>query len=100
MCNTLVHKVTFTDLKVTGVELADGRKITARKEVILCAGAYRTPQLLMLSGIGPSATLAKHKIPLIYDAPQVGQNLHDHFALSATFLAIKFPKSRPLSTLN
>ncbi|KAK8075239.1 hypothetical protein PG997_009902 [Apiospora hydei] len=85
--NTLVRRVIFSeddgdgDVAATGVELADGRKIAARKEVILCAGALRTPQLLMLSGIGPSATLEAHGIPVVRDAPDVGQNLHDHFAL-------------------
>ncbi|KAK8009057.1 hypothetical protein PG991_011608 [Apiospora marii] len=80
--STLVRRVEFSeDGAATGVELADGRKITARKEVILCAGALRTPQLLMLSGIGPSTTLEAHDIPIVRDAPHVGQNLHDHFAL-------------------
>ncbi|KAK8121929.1 hypothetical protein PG984_010599 [Apiospora sp. TS-2023a] len=80
--NTLVRRVEFSEDGVaTGVELADGRKITARKEVILCAGALRTPQLLMLSGIGPSADLEARGIPVVRDVPDVGQNLHDHFAL-------------------
>ncbi|KAI1132918.1 choline dehydrogenase [Nemania abortiva] len=83
--NTLVHRVTFDGTKATGVELADGRKITARKEVILSAGSYRTPQVLMLSGIGPSATLAKYGIPIVHDSPQVGHNLHDHFAMYLAF---------------
>ncbi|KAH6647946.1 choline dehydrogenase [Truncatella angustata] len=85
LSNTAVHRVTFTDTKVTGVELTDGRKIIARKEVILCAGAYRTPQILFLSGIGPSAILAEHDIPMIHESPQVGQNLHDHFAIYLAF---------------
>ncbi|KAK8043563.1 hypothetical protein PG993_005993 [Apiospora rasikravindrae] len=80
--NTLVRRVNFSAKGVaTSVELADGRQIAARKEVILCAGALRTPQLLMLSGIGPSAALEAHGIPVVHDAPDVGQNLHDHFAL-------------------
>lgn len=60
---TIVHRVTFSGTTATGVELADGRKITARKEVIICAGAYRTPQLLMLSGIGPAETLTEQGVP-------------------------------------
>ncbi|KAI0905860.1 choline dehydrogenase [Ustulina deusta] len=75
----------FTNTVPTGVELADGRKITARKEVILSAGTYRTPQVLMLSGIGPSAILAEHGIPIVHESPQVGQNLHDHFAIYLAF---------------
>lgn len=71
--STPARRVEFSEDGVaTGVELADGRKIAARKEVILCAGALRTPQLLMLSGIGPPAALEAHGIPVVYDAPDVG----------------------------
>ncbi|KAH9985876.1 choline dehydrogenase [Xylariaceae sp. FL0662B] len=83
--NTIVYRVTFSDTTATGVELADGRKITARKEVIVCAGTYRTPQLLMLSGIGPLATLTEQGIPIVHESPHVGQNLHDHFAIYLAF---------------
>ncbi|RYP67414.1 hypothetical protein DL771_007245 [Monosporascus sp. 5C6A] len=83
--NTIVHRVTFSDTTATGVQLADGRKITARKEVIICAGTYRTPQILMLSGIGPPTTLSEQGIPVLHESPQVGQNLHDHFAIYLAF---------------
>jgi choline dehydrogenase len=53
-------------------------EIRAAREVICCAGVFGTPQLLMLSGIGPEAELKRHGIPLILDAPAVGENLHDH----------------------
>lgn len=66
----------------TGVQVTDDRIHLAREEVILSAGAYRTPQLLMLSGIGPGKELAKHGIKQTLDAPFVGQNLHDHMAVS------------------
>ncbi|XP_074594509.1 L-sorbose 1-dehydrogenase-like [Brevipalpus obovatus] len=59
----------------------DGREvftIRAKKEVILSAGTYNSPKLLMLSGIGPKEELNRHKIPVIVDLPGVGQNLHDH----------------------
>ncbi|KAL8766876.1 MAG: hypothetical protein Q9209_006472 [Squamulea sp. 1 TL-2023] len=52
--------------------------LNARKEVILSAGSFQSPQLLMLSGIGPAATLAKYHIPLRIDLPGVGSNLQDH----------------------
>ncbi|KAI2609645.1 choline dehydrogenase [Hypoxylon fragiforme] len=84
--NTTVHRVTFSGTTATGVELADGRKITAQKEVILCAGAYGTPKALLLSGIGPAATLKEHAIPIVHESPQVGQNLHDH---SVIYLAYR-----------
>ncbi|KAI6085134.1 choline dehydrogenase [Hypoxylon rubiginosum] len=83
--STVVRRVTFTGATATGVELADGRKATARKEVIICAGTYRTPQVLMLSGIGPSATLTELGIPIVHESPHVGQNLHDHFAIYLAF---------------
>ncbi|KAI2619895.1 choline dehydrogenase [Hypoxylon sp. NC1633] len=83
--NTVVQRITFSGTTATGVELVDGRTITARKEVIVCAGAHRTPQVLMLSGIGPPATLTEQGIPIVHESPQVGQNLHDHFALYLAF---------------
>lgn len=67
--------------RATGVYVEiDGvtRQAVARREVILAGGAVNTPQLLMLSGIGPAAHLAEHGIPLIVDSPDVGANLQDH----------------------
>lgn len=78
-----VSKVLFNDNKeATGVEVAGSGiltyKITAKKEVILSAGALHTPQVLMLSGIGPADHLAEHGIEVLADRPGVGQNLTDH----------------------
>ncbi|TIT78293.1 MAG: glucose-methanol-choline oxidoreductase [Mesorhizobium sp.] len=50
----------------------------ARREVILCGGAFGSPQLLLLSGIGPAVELAAHGIPLVHELPGVGRNLQDH----------------------
>ncbi|KAL5342257.1 putative glucose dehydrogenase [Aspergillus crustosus] len=77
----LVHKVEFIDKTASSVLLADGRRFTARKGIILSAGAFRTPQLLMLSGIGPVEMLIRLGISTEYDNPHVGKNLTDHFAL-------------------
>lgn len=60
-----------------GVALANGTEIYG-KRVIASAGTYRTPQLLMLSGIGPAETLARYNITQELDSPEVGQNLADH----------------------
>ena len=80
-------KILFTGTRATSVEyLCKGSKaaLSATKEIILCAGAIGSPQLLLLSGVGPKAELQKYDIPLIVDSSQVGKNLTDH--LLAFFL--------------
>ncbi|XP_076296447.1 neither inactivation nor afterpotential protein G [Lasioglossum baleicum] len=86
LTNTLVSKILFKDgTIVDGVKVIqkDGsvRRIGARKEVILCAGVINTPQLLMLSGIGPAEDLDKFQIPIVKDLPAVGKNFFDHIML-------------------
>ncbi|KAI0119748.1 choline dehydrogenase [Daldinia grandis] len=76
---TLVKRVCINESKqATGVEISSGLVLTARREVILSAGAFQSPQLLMVSGVGPADTLKKLGIPVIADRPGVGQNLTDH----------------------
>lgn len=58
------------------------RRVYARHEVILCGGAFNTPQLLMLSGIGPRADLERLGVPVRADLPGVGRNLHDRYEVS------------------
>ena len=86
MTETLVQRVLIHSRGIakvaTGVELANGRKLSVTKEVILSAGAYRTPQLLLLSGIGPAKDLVAQGITQTIEAPAVGQNLHDHLAVA------------------
>ena len=60
--------------RVNGVE----RQAYAAREVLVCAGAIQSPQLLQLSGIGPGALLQRHGIAVVKDMPAVGANLHDH----------------------
>lgn len=62
-------------------------------DVLLAAGAIQSPQLLQLSGIGPSALLAKHGIPVVVDAPGVGENLQDHLQIR-----LSFECTRPITT--
>ncbi|PWY86592.1 putative choline dehydrogenase [Aspergillus sclerotioniger CBS 115572] len=50
----------------------------ARREIILSAGAFQSPQLLLVSGVGPASLLKQHNIPLVADRPGVGQNMSDH----------------------
>jgi len=59
--------------------------ISAREEVILCAGAIGSPQILQLSGIGPAALLQRHGITVQHDLPGVGQNLQDHLQIRAVY---------------
>ena len=81
-----VHKVVFAwdeegSYTASSVVLTDGRQYKARREVILSAGTIRTPQILMLSGIGPGDLLSKQNIPVLVDNQEVGKNYFDHFAL-------------------
>lgn len=63
------------------------RAVHARREVILCGGAFNTPQLLLLSGIGPAAQLRQHGIAVTVDLPGVGRNLQDRYEAAVTFRA-------------
>ncbi len=77
-----VRRVIFEGTRAVGVEFdgADGRRQTVRagREVVLCAGAVNTPQLLMLSGIGEPADLRDLGIDVLADSPEVGRNMLDH----------------------
>ena len=77
----LATRILMEGRRAVGVEFRVGsetRQIKARREVLLSAGALQSPQLLMLSGIGPGAQLQQHGISLVHDLPGVGQHLHDH----------------------
>jgi len=75
-------RILFSGKRATGVEyLRAGTKQSARArgEVILAAGAFNSPQLLQLSGLGPASHLQAHGIPVLADMPGVGANLQDHY---------------------
>lgn len=77
-----VRRIIQSKGRAVGVEwLQDGifRSNMADSEVILAAGALQSPHLLQLSGIGPSSLLRQHQIPVLVDAPEVGENLQDHY---------------------
>lgn len=79
-----VRRVIFEGGRATGMEFEqDGvvRTLAARKGVVLSGGAIHTPQLLMLSGIGPAARLRDLGIPVVSDAPEVGRNLMEHVGI-------------------
>jgi choline dehydrogenase len=100
MLNALVTRVLFDGQKrAIGVEYLRGERlyrasgnfnprpvqpasIYATREVILAGGAFNTPQLLMLSGVGPGDELKKHSIPVLLDLPGVGRNLQDRYEIA------------------
>lgn len=87
--DALVARVVVEKGRATGVELvSNGAKqvVRATREVILSAGVVGSPQILMLSGIGPAAHLREHGIGVVSDLP-VGDNFHDHLFMPMTFLA-------------
>src|SRR5712671_6426286 len=78
--NVRVRRLRFTGERATGVEVesAGERFVVAAREIILTAGAIVSPQLLMLSGVGPAAHLQQMGLPVVHVVPGVGQNLRDH----------------------
>lgn len=77
----LVSRILIEDQRATGVvyyKHDEEYTVKARSEVILCAGTFGSPKILMLSGIGPKEHLQEHGIEVIYDSPNVGENLQDH----------------------
>lgn len=96
--NALVERILIDPMtrQAYGVQFSrddELRTVFASKEIVLSAGAINSPQLLMVSGIGSSAELARHDINVIVDAPGVGENLQDHIALSGTIYLIQNPLS-------
>jgi choline dehydrogenase len=78
-----VHRVLFEGTRAVGVQasrLGELQELRAEREVILCGGAYNSPQLLMLSGVGPAEHLTMREIDVLLDQPAVGENLSDHAA--------------------
>jgi choline dehydrogenase len=88
--DTFVRKVVFEGNRAVGVEVEHQGKpqqIKATAEVILSAGAYNTPQILKLSGVGPKKELARYGIPVVADVPGVGENLNDHLLITLRVLS-------------
>ena len=85
--NVFVRRVVIEDGKVTGVEAESGDEIFTVQgdRVALCAGALKSPHILMLSGVGPRDQLEQNNVPVLVDAPGVGQNLFNHPMGSVTF---------------
>jgi choline dehydrogenase len=79
--SALAQRLLFDGRRATAVEYRKAgslRTARARKEILVCGGAYNSPQLLQLSGVGPAELLRKHGIDVVLDAPGVGHDLQDH----------------------
>ena len=93
----LVQRVLFEGRRAAGIEYRHGgRTLNAHcnREVVLCAGAVQSPQLLELSGVGRGALLQRLGVPVIHDLPAVGENLHDHLHTRMNY------EVRDVATLN
>ena len=93
----MVERIVLEGKRATGVVWTDsaGRHVAhARREVIICAGTFNSPQLLQLSGIGPGALLKRNNVNVVQDLPGVGENLQDHFGIGSEY------RSRVKSTVN
>lgn len=102
MINTTATRVLIdpTTKTVRGVEIIDKdghmKRINAKKEVIVSGGAVNSPQILLLSGIGPRQELQRVQIKQIHNLPGVGKNLHNHVAYFINFF-INDSDTRPLN---
>jgi len=79
--DALAQRLIFEGRRARAVEFRQSgatRTARARKEILVCGGAYNSPQLLQLSGVGPAALLKQHGIDVVMDAPGVGHDLQDH----------------------
>ena len=85
LTNKTVVRVVFDGKKARGVELLDGEKISADREVIVSCGTLDSPRILMHSGIGPKDQLDRFGIPVVYANPHVGQHLKDHHHVHMNF---------------
>jgi choline oxidase len=84
LTETNASRIVCDGTRAIAVETNRGR-ITARREIILCAGSINTPHLLMLSGLGPAQQLSQFGINIVQDLPGVGQNLVDHVAANIAY---------------
>jgi choline dehydrogenase len=83
-----VSKILFKGGRAVGAEVLQNDRLAtvyAEKEVVLCAGAVNTAQLLMLSGVGPAEHLSRHEIPVELDVAEVGKNFQNHVAYAMNY---------------
>ena len=88
LTDAVVSRVLFEGRRAVGVELLQGgsaRTLQAQREVLLCAGALQSPQLLQLSGVGDGEALRQHGIASVHHLPGVGRHLHDHVDVTQAY---------------
>jgi choline dehydrogenase len=86
--SAMAKRIRFHGKRAVGVDVETSGfpyTLSARKEIVLSAGALQSPQLLMVSGVGPAATLKAHDIPIVADRPGVGQNMQDHIIYAPSY---------------
>jgi choline dehydrogenase len=86
--STQAKRLLFDDKRAVGVNveiMGHAYTLSARKEIVLSAGAFQSPQLLMVSGIGPATTLRAHGIPVVADRLGVGQGMQDHIIYAPSY---------------
>ncbi len=87
--STMGKRIIFDEHKKAIGVLVQTQGVTytlkVRKEVVVSAGAFQSPQILIVSGVGPASTLSEHNIPVVYENANVGQNLIDHTWFGPTY---------------
>jgi choline dehydrogenase len=99
--STLVTAIHFEGSRAVGVEIerhGGGTETISAGEVILAGGAINSPQLLMLSGVGPAADLDTLGIPVVADLPGVGENLQDHLEVYIQYKSLQPVSMQPTAT--
>jgi choline dehydrogenase len=92
--HALTERILFEDKRAVGVAYLHGNSnqaisVHSRREVLLCAGAIASPQILQRSGVGPAELLRELDIPLVHDLPGVGENLQDHLEMYLQYQCIQ-----------
>jgi choline dehydrogenase len=87
MAEAQVHSLQWSGKRAAGVRYEKDGRIHAAMgdQIVLSAGVYHSPQILMLSGVGPASQLKKHGIPIVHELKGIGENYHDHPVVYMTF---------------
>lgn len=88
LTDSTVSKIEFSNKRAVAIQISGGQgvlRLSARREIIICAGAIETPKLLQLSGVGDGGLLQSLGIDVVHDAPNVGHNLREHRYLAMQY---------------